>query len=171
MSRYVGIMYKIKNICQSQHVSKLTTALFNHISIIVFSSGDSLANLILKHFYLNKKGLRAVIPVFINYRYREEESAGHAKFAFSDYNVLTVHGITTLNTLLFNRKVRHFPSQLPLSIAATVAKDSSVHGSTLDSCENWLKFYDNHLYQNSILYKGPLLILSSKLEDNLSPAS
>ena len=42
-------------------------------------------------FSKKKKGLRAIIPGFINYRYREGETAGHTKSAFSDYNVLTVH--------------------------------------------------------------------------------
>ena len=41
----------------------------------------------------------------------------------------------------------------------------------MDSCEHWLKTHDNHIFRKSVFYKGPLLIISSKLEDNLSPAS
>ena len=172
MSRYVGIMYKIKKYLPvTARLQIYHSFVQSHLNYCSLVWGFTCKSNIEALFSKQKKGLRAVIPGFINYRYREGETAGHTKSAFSDYNVLTVQGIITLNTLLFIRKVRHFPSQLPLSIAATIAKDSPVHESTIDSCENWLKFYDNHLYRNSIFYKGPLLILSSKLENNLSPAS
>ena len=77
----------------------------------------------------------------------------------------------SLNTLIFIRKVRNFPSLLPISIVATISKDSPVQSSTHETCANWLKLYDNHLYRKSIFYKGPLLILSSHLDENLSLAS
>ena len=67
--------------------------------------------------------------------------------------------------------MRHFPSLLPPSIVLTISKDSPILGSTHETCESWLKFYDNHLYRNALFYKGPLLALSSNLEVNLSLAS
>ena len=49
-----------------------------------------------------------------------------------------------------------------------IAKDSPVTGSTHETCSDWLKIYSNHIYRNSIFFKGPLLVLSSDLEENLS---
>ncbi len=129
-------------------------------------------NLTLRHFSANKKkGLRAVIPGFTNYKYRDGETAGHTKSAFSDYKILTIHGIITLNSYIFIRKARHFSSLLPPSIISTISKDSPLPDSTHETCDNWLKFYDNHYYRKSLFFKGPLLVLSPSLDENLSPVS
>ena len=112
-----------------------------------------------------------MIPGFINYKYRDGEIPGHTKSAFTEYKILTIHGIITQNTLIFIRKIRNFHSLLPPPIVATISQESPVIGSTHVTCENWLKFYDNYLYRTSVFYKGPLLVMGSKLEENLSPAS
>ena len=172
MSRYVGIMFKVKKYLPiTARIQIYHSFVQSHLNYCSLVWGFTCKSNIEAIFSKQKKGLRAVIPGFINYRYKNGETAGHTKFAFLKYNILTIHGIVTLNTLLFIRKVRHFPSQLPLSIKATIAKDSPVYDSTMDSCEHWLKTHDNHIFRKSVFYKGPLLIISSKLEDNLSPAS
>ena len=56
-------------------------------------------------FSKQKKGLRAVIPGFINYKYRDGEIPGHTKSAFAKYKILTIHGIITQNTMIFIRKI------------------------------------------------------------------
>ena len=64
------------------------------------------------------------------------------------------------------------PSLLPSSIVETIAKNSPVPGSTHETCADWLKSYNNFLYLKSIFYKGPfILVTTSNLEENLSPAS
>ena len=39
--------------------------------------------------------------------------------------------------------------------------------STFDTCIDWLKRFYNHLYRNSVFYKGPLLVRSSMLSESL----
>ena len=112
-----------------------------------------------------------MIPGFINYKFRDGEIPGHTKSAFTEYKILTIHGIITQNTLIFIRKILNFHLLLTPSIVATISKERPVIGSTHIECENWLKFNDNYLYRTSVFYKGPLLVTSSKLEENLSPAS
>ena len=41
-----------------------------------------------------KKGIRAVIPGFINYRYKDGVIPGHTKSYFHKCKILTVHGKT-----------------------------------------------------------------------------
>ncbi len=72
-----------------------------------------------------------------------------------------------MNSYIFIRKVRHFPSLLPPPITATIPKDSPIPSSTHETCDNWLKFYDNCYYRNSLFYKGPLLIYSHSLDESL----
>ena len=172
MSRYIGIMYKIKKYlplkARIQIYHSFVQSHLNYCSLVWgFTCKSNIETL----FSRQKKGLRAVISGFINYKYRDGETAGHTKPYFSEYKILTIHGIITLNTLIFIRKVRHFPSLLPPSIVGTIAKNSPVPGSTHETCANWLQLYNNFLYLKSIFYKGPLLAATSNLEVNLSPAS
>ncbi len=85
--------------------------------------------------------------------------------------LLTIHGIISLNTLIFLHKARNFSTSLPASIVNIISRNSPVSGSTHETCTEWLIKYDNHIYRNSVFYKGPLLVLSSNIEQNLSPAS
>ena len=71
--------------------------------------------------------------------------AGHTKSYFYEYKILTVHGIIALNALIFLFKTRHSPSTLPPSVRATISENSPVPGSTIISCTNWLKIYNNFL--------------------------
>ena len=68
-------------------------------------------------FRAQKKGMRAVIPGFINYRYRSDGTLpGHTKSYFTKYDILTIHNVIVANALVFMHKVRHFPLELPLSV-------------------------------------------------------
>ena len=73
-------------------------------------------------FSKQKKGLRAVVPGFINYKFRDGEIPGHTKSFFLNKKILTVQlqGFTTLNALLFIHKTRHFPSLLSTSVTSTI---------------------------------------------------
>ena len=107
----------------------------------------------------------------MRYKYRDGEIPGHTKPHFANFKVLTVHGIVALNAFQFLRKIRHFPSEIPKSVASTLSNlDSPIPGSTHITCENWLKSYDNNFYRKSVFFKGPLLFISStNIEDSLSP--
>ena len=88
--RYIGIMYKIKKLgCKSTIISS------SHILIISTFSGDSLVNQTLKHSSPGNKG-GVAISGFITYKYRDGEIAVNTKPYFSEYKILTVHGIITL---------------------------------------------------------------------------
>ena len=101
--------------------------------------------------------MRAVIPGYIQYRYRDGTPAGHTKPFFNDYRILTVQGVIIFNALLFMHKLRHFPSSLPPSIRETIASNAPVPGSNHETNQDWLSKYNNHIYQNTLFFKGPLL--------------
>ena len=46
-----------------------------------------------------------------------------------------------------------------------------MHGTKHETYESWLKIYENSIYCNSVLNKGPLLLLSSGINGNLPPSS
>ena len=172
MARYVGIMYKIKKYlplqARIQIYRSLVQSHVNYCSLVWgFSSKSNIETLFVKQ----KKGLRGVIPGFINYKYKDGKIPGHTKQFFSEYKILTIHSIIVLNTLIFMQKTINYPSLLPKSILNTIAEGSPIPGSTHESCEHWLSLHDNCYYRNSIFFKGPLLFSDSCKTISLSPAS
>ena len=172
MARYVGILYKIKKYlplhARLQVYHSFVQSHINYCSLVWgFSSKDNIESI----FSKQKKGLRAVIPGYINYKYRAGDIPGHTKSYFTEYNILTVHSTIVLNALVFMEKVHKYPSLLPLTIFRTIPDDSPVPGSNHESCENWLNVYNNFRYRSSIFFKGPLLFAGSELNENLPKVS
>ena len=44
---------------------------------------------------------------------------------------------------------------------------SPVNGSTHESCQNWLKIYDNAHFLKSVFFKGPLLVSGSIINESI----
>ena len=72
-------------------------------------------------FRIQKNGIRALVPGFINYKYRDGELPGHTKPYFNEYKMLGVHGVIVANSLLFSYKIRYIPSLLPISVRLVIA--------------------------------------------------
>ena len=104
-------------------------------------------------------GMRAVIPGYINYKFKDGKIPGHTKFAFTEYQILTIHNLIALNSLLFIHKIREFPILLPSSVICTISETSPKIGANADTCRNWLEIYNTDTYRNSIFFKGPLLYI------------
>ena len=172
MARYVGIMYKIKKYlplnARIQIYHSLVQSHANYCSLVWgFSSKNNIEALFAKQ----KRGLQAVIPGFINYKYKDGRKPGHTKPFFSKYKILTIHNIIVLNTLIFMQKIRNYPLLLPPPILRTIAGNSPIPGSTFESSEDWLNAYNNCHYRNSIFFKGPLLLADSCTSINLPQAN
>ena len=112
-----------------------------------------------------------LIPGFINYKYKDGKIPGHTKSKFTQYKILTIHGIIVQNALIFMHKFYNYPSLLPPAIIETISTDSPIQGSNHELCESWLRIYNNHLYRNTLFFKGPLLVATSKINENLPLAS
>ena len=123
-------------------------------------------------FTKQKIGMRAVIPGFINYKFKDGKTPGHTKAAFSEYQILTIHNLIALNAFMFIHKVRNFPNLLPLSMRNTISEESPDYGSlNEDNCKHWLEEYNNCIYRNSLFFKGPLLYVSDDIYEKLCPKS
>ena len=80
-------------------------------------------------FAIQKKGIRTVIPGFVNYFYRDGTIPHHTKEAFTKYDILTVHNIKAKNALVFMYK--HYRNDetraLPNSVASTIYSSIVMH--------------------------------------------
>ena len=87
----IGIMYKIKNYIPLKARLKIYYSFVqSHLNYCSLVWGFACKYSIEALFSKQKKGLRAVIFGFFNYKYRDGEIAGHTKPYFSDYKVLTI---------------------------------------------------------------------------------
>ena len=101
MCRYIGVMYKIKNrITQRARLQIYHSFVQSHINYCSTVWGHASSTLIDSLFSQQKKGIRAVIPGFINYRYKDGETPGHTKPYFSEYKILNVHNLIALNSII-----------------------------------------------------------------------
>ena len=172
MCRYVGIMYKIKKYLPlNARIQIYHSFVQSHINYCSLVWGFSSRSYIETIFSKQKKGLRAVIPGFINYKYRDGNIPGHTKAFFTEHEILTIQNIITLNALIFMHKINNYRSLLARSILETIPDNSPNSEDTHESCENWLNTYNNNHYRNSVFYKGTLLSAGSDIDKNLSPGS
>ena len=172
MSRYVGIMYKIKRYLPLQaRLNIYHSFVQSHINYCALVWGFSAKSNIDTLFTKQKKGIRAIIPGYVQYKYQDGIMPDHTKSFFSRYSILTVQSVIVLNALLFMHKVKHFPRSLPVSITNIIPENIPIPGSTHETCEDWLSEYNNHIYRSSILFKGPLLSIIPNITELTTPTS
>ena len=85
MSRYVGMMYKNKKyIPLKARLWLYHSFVQSHLNFCSLAWGFSGKSNIEQMFSKQKKGMRALIPGFINYFYKEGEIPGLSKSGFND---------------------------------------------------------------------------------------
>ena len=94
-------------------------------------------------------------PGYVNYYYKEGKLPAHTKTSFTEYEIVTVHGIITSNALLFMHKVRNFPQLLPSSIRKTIPENAPTFNSDDDSNIGWFNKYGSYKYKSTIFCKWP----------------
>ena len=86
MLRYIGIMYKIKKYLPLKaRLHIYHSFVQSHLNYCSLVWGFACKSSIKALFSKQKKGLRAVISGFLNYKYRDGEIAGHTKPYFPLY--------------------------------------------------------------------------------------
>ena len=172
MSRYIGIMYRLKKLLPIQvRIQIYQSFIQSHVNYCSLVWGFASKSHIDSLFRKQKKGIRAIVPGFINYKYREGELPGHTKPYFKEYKILAVQGVIVANALLFMCKIRKFPSFLPLSIRQVIDENAPVPGSTYETCHSWLAAYGGNTHRKSIFFKGPLLSIMPSFAELTTPGT
>ena len=160
-------MYKLKNqLPVKVRIQIYHSFVQSHINFCSLVWGFTAKTNIEMLFTAQKKGIRAIVPGFINYRYRLDGTLpGHTKTYFKKYDILTVQSVIVLNTLIFMHKIRHFPLLLPQSVRLTVAENAPLPGATHNTCSEWLQCHNNPFHIKSLFYKGPLLTIIPQISE------
>ena len=117
MSRYLGVMFKIKSrLPLKARIQIFHSFIQSHLNFCSLVWGFAAKSLIQSLFIKQKLGIRAVMPGYVNNWYKEGKLPAHTKETFKEYEILTVHGIIAMNALIFMHKLHHFPKSLPPSV-------------------------------------------------------
>ena len=159
ISRYVGIFYKLKNqLPLASRLNLFQAHIQSHLNYCSLIWGFSCKSNIESIFTVQKKAMRAVMPGYINYYYKEGIAPTHTKQAFAKYKIPTVHNIITKNAILFMLKTFKFKFCLPPSICQLIPDNVPTPSSTYDDPETvvWTSTYNTSHFRASLFFKGPL---------------
>ena len=172
MSRYVGLMYRLRSSLPTKARLQIYHSFVqSHLNFCSLVWGFSAKSNIDSLFSSQKKGIRAAMPGQVNFFYKEGALPTHTKPFFSEHKILTVHGIIVTNALTFMYKIKKFPESIPKSVRDTISSDAPTHGSDHDSCHEWLKQYNNNSFQRSLFLKGPLIYVDENFCDLVANVS
>ena len=172
MSRYIGVLYKLRNIIPIKaRVLTFNSLVQSHINYCSLVWGSTTKNKIDSLFSTQKKAMRAIMPGWVNYFYKEGICPSHTKSTFTQHSILTVQNVILKNMLLFMNKIHNHPHLLPTSVNNTISTDSPSPLSPTDYNSNWYSQYSSTSYKTSAFFKGPLLysnIMSGNTELNIT---
>ena len=93
-------MYKLKGILPLHvRLNVFHSFVQSHINYCPLIWGFAAKSHIELIFTAQKKAIRAVMPGFANYYFRDGELPAHTKSAFTNHKILTVQSIVVLNAL------------------------------------------------------------------------
>ena len=160
MARYIGIMYKIKGqLPMKVRIQLYHSFVQSHLNFCSLVWGFTSKTHIDSLFRSQKQGIRAIMPGYVNYQYKDGVQPSHTKSSFHNNCILTVHGLIVKNALILMHKVKHFPRSLPNSVLNMFPNNIPNLGSDHTSSAAWLSVYGNMNFTSSIFYKGPLLAI------------
>lgn len=174
MSRYIGIMYKLKKFLPLEARLQIYHSFVqSHLNYCALVWGFCSKSHVDSVFSKQKIGLRAVMPGHVQYWYKDGTPPAHTKSSFYRYKILTVHSIIVKNTLILMHKLKNMPQLLPISIKEMFPLDSPIFSINvdIDQFTEWTEKYGKLPYNNTIFYKGPLLAISQKNIDATSMPS
>ena len=144
MSRYIGIMYKLKKFLPLESRLQIYHSFVqSHLNYCALVRGFCSKSHVDSVFSKQKIGLRAVMPGHVQYWYKDGTPPAHTKSSFHRYKILTVHSIIVKNTLILMHKLKNMPQLLPISIKEMFPPDSPLFSINVDSDQftEWTEKY------------------------------
>ena len=158
MMRYIGIMYKIKrHLPIKARLQVYQSFVQSHLNYCSLVWGFAAKSHIDSLFSRQKQGIRAVMPGFVNYFYKEGTLPQHTKHFFNDHKILTVHGIIVKNALTLCHKIKYFAQSVPKNIRDTFPENMPTVDSDYTTASAWNEYYSSRHFKHSVFYKAPLL--------------
>ena len=108
MSKYNGILYKLKHVLPLKaRLLTFNSLVQSHVNYASLVWGSTHKSKIDTLFTAQKKAMRAVMPGWVNYFYKDGIHPTHTKASFTTFKILTVHNVILKNMLIFLDKVNN----------------------------------------------------------------
>ena len=101
--------------------------------------------------------MRAIMPGWVHFYYKEGVCPSHTKTFFTKLNVLTVHNVILKNIIIFMNNIHNYPHLLSTSVIQTISPDSPSPSSPTEYSSDWYSKYNSIPYNTSTFFRGPLL--------------
>ena len=167
MASYTGVLFKLKSILPLNiRLLTFNSLVLSHVNYASLVWGSTHKSKIDSIFAAQKRAMRAVMPGYVQYFYKDGNLPSHTKPAFTDLKILTVQNIILKNIMIFANKVYYYPHLLPPSVKSTFTDN----GLKPDYSSNWYSVYNSIPFNTSTFFKGPLLyfhILSLSTDNEL----
>jgi hypothetical protein len=158
MSRYIGIMYKLRSILPPKARAFIFNSLVqSHLNYCSLIWGSTCKSNIDSLFTTQKKAMRATMPGYVNYYYKDGQLPTHTKPCFTSLRVLTVHNVILKNMLIYINNFFYFPGSLPLNVKLCIADDIPVPNMPPENYMPWYMVYNSIPYNKSVFFKAPIL--------------
>ena len=157
MSRYVGILYKLKNILPfSARKNIFYSFVQSHLNYCSLIWGLSPKSYIEPLFAEQKKAIRALMPGYnINY-YKDGISLCHTKPFFTECQIMTVHSIILANILNFMHKHNELKNLIPPPVFNIISPEAPKYNHVNANIIEWMNGHNTGKLKNAISFKGPL---------------
>ena len=161
MSRYVGILYKLKSILPlSVRINIFNSFVQSHINYCSLVWGLGTKASIEPLFAEQKKAMRALMPGNnINY-YKNGFTPCHTKPFFTEYHIMTVHSIVLTNVLIFMHKHNEYKNLIPPPVFDIISPEAPKYNHANTNIIEWMDSHHKGKLRNSISFKGPLFYLN-----------
>ena len=157
MSRYVGVLYKLKSIIPfSARKNIFQSFVQSHLNYCPLVWGLGSKSSIEPLFTEQKKAMRALTPGYTKNYYHKGIKPCHTKSYFTNYKILTVHSILLKNILIFMYKYYNLKHCIPTSVASIISPIAPNHTTSQENDKEWFTSYPAGKHRNMISFKGPL---------------
>ena len=157
MNRYVGILYKLKNIlpfpARKNIFHSFVQSHLNYCSL-VWGLGPKAS--IEPLFAGQKKAIRALMPgKTLNY-YKDGTSPCHTKPFFTEHQIMTIQSIILTNILKFMHKHNEFRYLIPSPVFEIISHEAPKYNHNNANIIEWMDKHNNGKLRSAISFKGPL---------------
>ena len=164
MSRYVGILYKLKNILPLNARKNIFHSFIqSHLNYCSLIWGLGAKSNVEPLFIEQKKAVRALMPGFNTNYYKNGNNPCHTKSFFTEHKIMTVQSIILHNIINFMHKYHNYAHYIPTLVSKLIAHNAPKPGVRNEHDQNWVACQTTCKFRNALSFKGPLFY--SKYKD------
>ena len=160
MSRYVGILFKLKKIlplsARKNIFYSFVQSYLNYCSLVW---GVGPKSNIEPLFTEQKKAVRSLMPGYNSNYYKDGLSPCHTKNFFTEHGIHTVHSIILTKILVFMHRFHNYRQHIPNLVANIISTNAPRNFVDAENCKEWLASHSTQKLRNALCFKGPLFYM------------